>query len=106
MEKNRTVCSRYASSHTSTPTPTKKITNTYSDDQFITDVTRGDINLDGAVDSTDLTLLKRYVLRKLSAFPSDDPAKSLIAADANNDGSIDSTDITIVKRIILRKIQL
>jgi endoglucanase len=93
--------------HTSTPTPTKKNTPTPTPTTSSSpDVTRGDINLDGAVDSTDLTLLKRYVLRKLSAFPSDDPAKSLIAADANNDGSIDSTDITIVKRIILRKIQL
>jgi hypothetical protein len=92
---------------TPTSTPTKKNTPTpTTPTSSPAEVKRADINLDDVVDSTDLTLLKRYVMRKLKEFPSDDPAKSLIAADANNDGSIDSTDVTIVKRVILRKLVL
>ncbi|NLP14800.1 MAG: endoglucanase [Clostridium sp.] len=69
------------------PTPTSK-----------PEIVYGDVNDDGYVDSTDLTILKRYVLRKLSSMPAQD------AADVNVDGVIDSTDITILKRFLLRKI--
>lgn len=58
----------------------------------------GDVNDDGDVDSTDLTMMKRLVLRKLSSLPVED------AADLNLDGSVDSSDITIMKRFLLRKI--
>ena len=68
----------------------------------------GDLNGDTNIDSTDLTLLKRYLLRKLSKFPLDEEAPdgydSLKAADLNADDSIDSTDLTILKRYLLRKI--
>ncbi|HPT90852.1 MAG TPA: carbohydrate-binding protein [Acetivibrio sp.] len=59
----------------------------------------GDINDDGSIDSLDLQLLKRHVLRKIQL-----SGPSLINADVNKDGSIDSMDVTLLKRYILRKI--
>jgi len=59
----------------------------------------GDLNSDGSIDSTDITILKRILLRKMD--PSDE---AKLAADVNKDGSIDSTDLTLLKRYILRKI--
>jgi hypothetical protein len=58
----------------------------------------GDVNGDGSVDSTDVTILKRVVLRKYTGSYDEK------AADVNNDGSVDSTDVTILKRFVLRKI--
>lgn len=58
----------------------------------------GDLNSDGEVDSTDLTMLKRVILRK------NPPGVNLSAADLNGDDAVDSTDLTILKRFILRKI--
>jgi len=72
-----------------TPTPTT----------YHPEIVYGDINGDGLVDSTDLTILKRYILRRLD-FTSD----QLKAADVNLDNEVNSTDITILKRFILRKI--
>ena len=74
---------------TPTPTPTKNVS-----------INKGDVNGDGYVDSTDCTLYKRYLLRKIREFPVND----LRVADLNNDGYIDSTDLTLMKRYILRKI--
>jgi photosystem II stability/assembly factor-like uncharacterized protein len=62
----------------------------------------GDLNGDGSVDSTDLTLLKRFVLRKIDGFEIED---GLWAADLDGDGDVNSTDITYMKRFILRKIE-
>lgn len=59
----------------------------------------GDVNEDGLVDSLDLTVLKRYVLRKI-----DDSKIAKRLADVNEDGVIDSLDVSILKRYILRKI--
>lgn len=78
---------------TSTPTPTPTPTKNVS-------INKGDVNGDGYVDSTDCTLYKRYLLRKIREFPVND----LRVADLNNDGYIDSTDLTLMKRYILRKI--
>ena len=61
----------------------------------------GDLNSDGSIDSTDFTLLKRYILRTITDLPVDDV---LYAADLNGDDSIDSTDVTLMKRFILKKI--
>ncbi|MFZ5985627.1 MAG: dockerin type I domain-containing protein [Bacillota bacterium] len=58
----------------------------------------GDVNGDGLVDSTDLTLLKRYLLRIISEFPHPDGIK---AADVNGNGAVDSTDFAIMKRYLL-----
>ncbi|HQA60472.1 MAG TPA: dockerin type I repeat-containing protein [Tepidanaerobacteraceae bacterium] len=57
----------------------------------------GDLNSDGLIDSTDLTMMKRVILRKLTA---DD----ITAADLDGDGELNSTDITLLKRYILKKI--
>lgn len=59
----------------------------------------GDVNGDGKVNSTDLTLIKRYVLKIVSALPDPEAEK---AADVNLDGRINSTDITVLKRYILK----
>ncbi|NLM58904.1 MAG: dockerin [Clostridium sp.] len=60
----------------------------------------GDVNADGFVDSLDLTILKRYILRSL-------PQNYYVdkkAADVDADGSIDSLDVSLLKRFLLRKI--
>ena len=59
----------------------------------------GDLNDDKAVDSTDVTLIKRFLLKKVQL-----SEKALINADVNIDGSVDSTDLTLIKRYVLRKI--
>ncbi|MFZ5987510.1 MAG: cellulase family glycosylhydrolase [Bacillota bacterium] len=59
----------------------------------------GDVNGDGTVDSTDYTIMKRYLLRIINTFPSPNGSK---AADVNGDGLIDSTDLTLMKRFLLR----
>ncbi|MFZ5988562.1 MAG: dockerin type I domain-containing protein [Bacillota bacterium] len=58
---------------------------------------KGDINIDGRVDSTDYTLLKRHILRINTL-----TGNQLINADVNSDGKVDSTDLTLLKRYILR----
>jgi hypothetical protein len=63
------------------------------------DTLYGDVNDDGYVDSTDVTILKRVVLRKFTGNYNED------AADVNTDGYVDSTDVTILKRFVLRKIK-
>jgi hypothetical protein len=62
----------------------------------------GDVNADGSIDSLDLTLLKRYVLRKIDGFDVEDP---LWVADVDGDGEINSLDVSYLKRFILRKIK-
>jgi len=79
---------------TSSPTPTP--TTTYSSGL------PGDVNGDGYVDSLDLSIFKRYILRKIDNLPVADAKR---AADLNEDGYIDSTDVTILKRYLLRKIK-
>lgn len=70
----------------STPTPTPTVIGK-----------KGDINLDGNIDSTDLTVLKRHVLRIniLTGQQYDN-------ADVNSDANVDSTDVTLLKRYILK----
>lgn len=95
------------------PTPTSpKPTSTVKPTPTPTgNVLKGDINLDGVVDSTDLTLMKRFVLRKWptrdTVYP--EPYGKLTPeefnnGDVNSDNAIDSTDVTLLKRFILRKI--
>ncbi|HPT91159.1 MAG TPA: dockerin type I domain-containing protein [Acetivibrio sp.] len=61
------------------------------------DFTYGDINGDGDIDSLDLTILKRYILRKAEI-------SDIRPADLDGDGDVNSLDLTILKRYILRKI--
>ncbi|MFZ5987890.1 MAG: glycosyl hydrolase [Bacillota bacterium] len=62
-------------------------------------VTAGDLNGDGNIDSTDYTLLKRYIIKIILGLPVKD---KIGAADLNRDGEINSTDLTILKRYILK----
>ncbi len=59
----------------------------------------GDANEDGSIDSLDLQLIKRHVLRKLQL-----TGTALANADVNRDGSVDTLDCSLLKRYILRKI--
>lgn len=61
----------------------------------------GDVNQDREVNSTDLTYLKKYILKK-GVYELDD--YSYLAADVDGDGNVDSLDLTYIKRYILRKI--
>ena len=56
----------------------------------------GDLNGSGSVDSTDYSIMKRYLLGIL-----DIDSKYLKAADVNGDGSINSTDYALMKRYLL-----
>ncbi|HOQ36557.1 MAG TPA: glycosyl hydrolase [Acetivibrio sp.] len=73
---------------TSDPTPTETPKIMY-----------GDLNGDESIDSLDLTLMKRYLLRKI-----DEQSISKDAADLDGDGEINSLDVSLLKRYLLRKI--
>ncbi len=55
----------------------------------------GDVNMDDAVDSVDLALLKAYLLGKSSTLP------NLTAADVTGDGTVDALDYAILKKYLL-----
>lgn len=59
----------------------------------------GDLDGDFEVTSTDFTLLKRYMLKIITEFPSPNGLK---AADLDGDSEITSTDYTLLKRYILK----
>jgi hypothetical protein len=59
----------------------------------------GDVNTDGEINSTDMTVLKRHLLKKTTL-----AGENLVNADTNGDGDVNSTDLTLLKRYILRKI--
>jgi len=83
-----------------TPTPTEKPDPTTS---YVTvsptegNIIYGDINDDGEVDSLDLTVLKRFIMRKINDINTE-------AADLDLDGTITSLDVSLLKRFLLRKI--
>jgi len=68
---------------------------------IIQDEIYGDLNGDGKVNSSDLAILKRYMLRAISDFPIPEGRK---LADLNRDGNVNSTDYSILKRYILKAI--
>lgn len=77
-----------------TPTPTPSATPTP-----VKEVMYGDLNGDKRVNSTDLTMLNRYLLKVIHQFNTSEEA-----ADLNRDGRINSTDVTILKRYLLNRI--
>ena len=86
---------------TSTKTTPKKETYPTPTDIPVTptegNVKYGDLNDDDYIDSTDLTLMKRYLMRKTQNINKE-------AADLNLDGEVNSTDLSLMKRYILKKI--
>ncbi|MEI8198424.1 MAG: dockerin type I domain-containing protein [Eubacteriales bacterium] len=58
----------------------------------------GDSNGDGKINSTDLTVLCRHVLKESSLSGS-----ALLAADVNHDGKTNSTDLTVICRYVLKE---
>lgn len=58
----------------------------------------GDANGDGKVNSTDLTVLCRHVLKETSL-----TGTALLAADVNHDGKTNSTDLTVICRYVLKE---
>lgn len=65
----------------------------------------GDVNADGIVDSLDISLLKRFILRKIKTLPyQEDNRIRIPVADTDGDGEITSLDLSILKRFVLRKI--
>lgn len=60
----------------------------------------GDLNSDGKVTSTDMTLMNRYILRTIPTIP------NIVVADLNGDGKVNSTDLTLLKRYLLRIISV
>jgi len=84
-----------------TPTP-KPSVNPSPSPTPTSDILYGDINLDGKINSSDVTLLKRYIVKSIDVFPTADPERSLIASDVNGDGRVNSTDYSYLKRYVLK----
>lgn len=68
----------------------------------ITELKYGDLNADNNVDSLDLTLMKRFILKTIDSFSSPDDR----VADLDGDGGINSLDLTFLKRYILKIINV
>lgn len=62
------------------------------------EITYGDINNDGKVNATDLTLLRAYALGKL-----DLKGNTLKIADVNKDGEVNETDLELMTNYIKNK---
>ena len=58
----------------------------------------GDATLDGRVNTTDVTQIKRYIAGRRSF----DPVNQ-IAANINRDDKVNTTDVTQIKRFIAKK---
>ena len=58
----------------------------------------GDVNYDGKISSSDLTLICRHVLKQSSL-----SGASILSSDANHDGKISSSDLTIICRHVLKQ---
>jgi len=61
----------------------------------------GDVNGDGKVNSTDCSIVKRYLLKNIEDFPYEYGKE---AGDVNGDGKVNSTDYSLLKRFVLRNI--
>jgi len=63
-------------------------------------VVKGDVNGDLKVNSTDFSMLRRYLLKIIDNFPTENGKQ---AADLNGDGRINSSDLTMLKDTCLWK---
>lgn len=66
-------------------------------------VVKGDVNGDLKVNSTDFSMLRRYLLKIIDNFPTENGKQ---AADLNGDGRINSSDLTMLKRYLLMEVDL
>lgn len=66
-------------------------------------VIKGDVNGDLKVNSTDFSMLRRYLLKIIDNFPTENGKQ---AADLNGDGRINSSDLTMLKRYLLMEVDL
>ncbi|MDP4178558.1 MAG: X2-like carbohydrate binding domain-containing protein [Bacillota bacterium] len=61
----------------------------------------GDLNGDNKINVQDYLLLKRYINKVITEFPSSD---GITAADLNGDGNIDNSDYTLLRYYLIHKI--
>jgi hypothetical protein len=79
--------------HSPSPTPTATITPTPSPTPTTSPVSLGDVNGDGRIDSTDFSLVQRYLLGISGSISN--------MADMNGDHIVNSTDLAALKRKLL-----
>jgi pectate lyase len=84
---------------TNTPAATPAPTPTLPQNTQNPIVVYGDLNGDGNVNSTDVALMRRYLIRSI-----DLNEGQLKAADVNLDGKVNSTDRSILNRYVLKMI--
>ncbi|WP_243467574.1 RCC1 domain-containing protein [Acetivibrio straminisolvens] len=80
------------------------VTVSFSTSIFAADnesVILGDINGDSKIDSIDLSLLKKYILKIIN----DIPNEGIKAADVNADGEVNSIDFSWLKKYLLRAVK-
>ncbi|MBO4848613.1 MAG: InlB B-repeat-containing protein, partial [Clostridia bacterium] len=67
--------------------------------QYVQDTVNllGDVNGDGTVDFSDVTMLASYVVHAVSELPE----QSMINADVNQDGAVNSLDISYLYNMLL-----
>ncbi len=65
-------------------------------------VLKGDVNGDNKVNSSDMLLMKQYVLGIIEEFPGED---GVVAADVNNDNKVNSSDMLLMKQYLLELIE-
>jgi len=83
------------------PTPTKSAAPTPTKDTSVT-YKIGDVDLNGKINSTDYSFLKRYLLGILEKLPyQENESIKIELADVDGSGSINSTDYAMMKRYLL-----
>ncbi|TYQ15669.1 UNVERIFIED_CONTAM: endoglucanase Cel9W [Acetivibrio alkalicellulosi] len=70
-------------------------------DEPVGQVVLGDLNGDGLINSTDVILLRRYILEILNFSNASERDLFVTAADINGDGAVNSSDYILLRRFIL-----